>query len=121
MIQISPPLVAGQAEFDEIVGILGDVLAEAGSRWCGGAERLRKGVVNRHCAGAVARVGSSGTDQGGSDGERKSGAVVVARDVTRRYGEGDTAVDALRGVSLDVRAGRARRPSWGRPARASRR
>jgi putative ABC transport system ATP-binding protein len=31
-----------------------------------------------------------------------TGAVVVAHDVTRRYGEGDTAVDALRGVSLDV-------------------
>jgi putative ABC transport system ATP-binding protein len=29
-------------------------------------------------------------------------AVVTARDVVRRYGEGDTAVDALRGVSLDV-------------------
>jgi putative ABC transport system ATP-binding protein len=27
---------------------------------------------------------------------------VRAQDVTRRYGEGDTAVDALRGVSLDV-------------------
>jgi putative ABC transport system ATP-binding protein len=26
----------------------------------------------------------------------------VARDLTRRYGEGDTAVEALRGVSLDV-------------------
>ena len=32
VIQISPPLVAGQAEFDEIVGILGDVLTEAGKR-----------------------------------------------------------------------------------------
>ena len=32
-------------------------------------------------------------------------AVVSARDLTRRYGEGDTAVDALRGVSLDVRMG----------------
>ncbi|HUH15337.1 MAG TPA: aspartate aminotransferase family protein [Gaiellaceae bacterium] len=32
VIQISPPLVAGQAEFDEITGILGDVLAEAGRR-----------------------------------------------------------------------------------------
>ncbi|MFL5980461.1 MAG: ATP-binding cassette domain-containing protein, partial [Gaiellaceae bacterium] len=31
--------------------------------------------------------------------------VVSARDVTRRYGEGDTAVDALRGVSLDVHRG----------------
>jgi adenosylmethionine-8-amino-7-oxononanoate aminotransferase len=29
VIQISPPLVAGQAEFDEMTGILGDVLAEA--------------------------------------------------------------------------------------------
>ncbi len=32
VIQISPPLVAGQAEFDEMVGILGEVLAEAGRR-----------------------------------------------------------------------------------------
>jgi adenosylmethionine-8-amino-7-oxononanoate aminotransferase len=32
VIQISPPLVAGQAEFDEIVGVLGDVLAEAGKQ-----------------------------------------------------------------------------------------
>jgi putative ABC transport system ATP-binding protein len=31
-----------------------------------------------------------------------NGAVVAARDVARRYGEGETAVDALRGVSLDV-------------------
>jgi adenosylmethionine-8-amino-7-oxononanoate aminotransferase len=29
VVQISPPLVAGKQEFDEIVGILGDVLAEA--------------------------------------------------------------------------------------------
>ncbi len=33
-------------------------------------------------------------------------AVVVARDVARRYGEGDTAVDALRGVSLDIARGK---------------
>ena len=32
VIQISPPLVAGQSEFDEMVGILGDVLAEAWER-----------------------------------------------------------------------------------------
>jgi adenosylmethionine-8-amino-7-oxononanoate aminotransferase len=32
VVQISPPLVADQAEFDEITGILGDVLAEAGQR-----------------------------------------------------------------------------------------
>jgi adenosylmethionine-8-amino-7-oxononanoate aminotransferase len=41
VIQISPPLVAGQAEFDEVTGILGDVLAEAGSRLGGGAPRPR--------------------------------------------------------------------------------
>jgi putative ABC transport system ATP-binding protein len=29
-------------------------------------------------------------------------AVVSARDVTRRYGEGDAAVDALRGVTLEI-------------------
>jgi putative ABC transport system ATP-binding protein len=34
-----------------------------------------------------------------------TGPVVTARDLTRRYGEGDTAVDALRGVSLEVRKG----------------
>ena len=34
-----------------------------------------------------------------------NGAVVIARDVTRRYGAGETAVDALRGVSLDVDRG----------------
>ena len=33
-------------------------------------------------------------------------AVVAARDLTRRYGEGDTAVDALRGVSLEIAPGR---------------
>jgi adenosylmethionine-8-amino-7-oxononanoate aminotransferase len=32
VVQISPPLVATQAEFDEITGTLGDVLAEAGRR-----------------------------------------------------------------------------------------
>jgi putative ABC transport system ATP-binding protein len=34
-----------------------------------------------------------------------NGAVVVARDVTRRYGQGDTAVDALRGVSVAIPKG----------------
>jgi putative ABC transport system ATP-binding protein len=33
------------------------------------------------------------------------GAVVSAEGLTRRYGEGETAVDALRGVSLDVAKG----------------
>jgi putative ABC transport system ATP-binding protein len=35
----------------------------------------------------------------------KGSAVVVADDITRRYGEGDTAVDALRGVSVEVEPG----------------
>jgi putative ABC transport system ATP-binding protein len=35
-----------------------------------------------------------------------NGAVVTARDVTRVYGEGPTAVDALRGVTLDVERGK---------------
>jgi putative ABC transport system ATP-binding protein len=38
--------------------------------------------------------------------ERVPSAVVAARDVTRRYGEGDTAVDALRGVGLEVQQGK---------------
>jgi adenosylmethionine-8-amino-7-oxononanoate aminotransferase len=32
VVQISPPLIAGEQEFDELVGILGDVLAEAWER-----------------------------------------------------------------------------------------
>ena len=34
------------------------------------------------------------------------GAVVSGREITRRYGEGETAVDALRGVSLDIQKGK---------------
>jgi putative ABC transport system ATP-binding protein len=34
-----------------------------------------------------------------------TGPVLSAQDLTRRYGEGETAVDALRGVSLDVPKG----------------
>jgi putative ABC transport system ATP-binding protein len=33
-------------------------------------------------------------------------AVVSAEELTRRYGQGETAVDALRGVSLDIEEGR---------------
>jgi len=42
-----------------------------------------------------------------SESVSQNGAVVVARDVMRRYGEGDTAVDALRGVSVEIAPGRA--------------
>jgi putative ABC transport system ATP-binding protein len=34
-----------------------------------------------------------------------AGAVVEAKEITRRYGEGDTAVDALRGCSMGVQRG----------------
>ena len=34
-----------------------------------------------------------------------NGAVVVATDLSRRYGDGEAAVDALRGVSLEVQTG----------------
>jgi putative ABC transport system ATP-binding protein len=34
-----------------------------------------------------------------------AGAVVAAQDLTRRYGAGETAVDALRGVSLEIPSG----------------
>jgi putative ABC transport system ATP-binding protein len=37
--------------------------------------------------------------------EPSTSPVLSAKDLTRRYGEGDTAVDALRGVSLDVPKG----------------
>jgi putative ABC transport system ATP-binding protein len=39
------------------------------------------------------------------NGDGSATPVVVARDVTRRYGEGDTAVDALRGVSVEIASG----------------
>ena len=39
--------------------------------------------------------------------EAGNGSVVVAKDVSRRYGEGETAVDALRGVSVDLARGKA--------------
>src|SRR5438094_925250 len=38
--------------------------------------------------------------------ERAPAAVVAEHDITRRYGEGDTAVEALRGVTLDVQQGK---------------
>ncbi len=40
-----------------------------------------------------------------ADAQSQNGAVVTAHELTRRYGEGDTAVDALRGVSLEVAPG----------------
>jgi putative ABC transport system ATP-binding protein len=41
-----------------------------------------------------------------SENGSRDGAVVTAQEITRRYGEGETAVDALRGVTLDVEQGK---------------
>jgi len=41
----------------------------------------------------------------GQPAPAQQGTVVAAIDVTRRYGEGATAVDALRGISLEVESG----------------
>ena len=40
------------------------------------------------------------------DGAAPASAVVTARDLTRRYGQGDTAVHALRGASLEIEPAR---------------
>src|SRR6266699_1988604 len=42
----------------------------------------------------------------GASNAESNGTVVSAHELTRRYGEGDTAVDALKGVSLDVERGK---------------
>ena len=44
-------------------------------------------------------------EQKHAEASANGGAVVTAHEVTRRYGQGDTAVDALRGVSLEVAPG----------------
>ena len=44
-------------------------------------------------------------EQGTPAAASPDGAVVVARDLARTYGEGATAVEALRGISLDVQSG----------------
>ena len=41
-----------------------------------------------------------------SENGSRDGAVVTAHEITRRYGEGESAVDALRGVSIDVERGK---------------
>jgi putative ABC transport system ATP-binding protein len=45
-------------------------------------------------------------DQAAPTAAQNGDAVVTAHEITRRYGEGDTAVDALRGVSLEVAPGK---------------
>jgi adenosylmethionine-8-amino-7-oxononanoate aminotransferase len=57
VVQISPPLVAGPTEFDEIAGILGDVLGEA---W---GELTRAGGGGRR-RGDLTRAGAGGRSAG---------------------------------------------------------
>jgi putative ABC transport system ATP-binding protein len=45
------------------------------------------------------------TDEALAQQPRDDNVVVSAKDLTRRYGEGDTAVEALRGCSIEVRRG----------------
>ena len=47
VVQISPPLVAEQAQFDEIAGILGEVLSEAWERMARGSAPGREGEARR--------------------------------------------------------------------------
>jgi putative ABC transport system ATP-binding protein len=61
--------------------------------------------VSAQAHGASDSAAAEGT-LGQTDASRAGAAEVVrARDVTRRYGEGSTAVDALRGVSMTVNRG----------------
>src|SRR5579859_7618014 len=45
------------------------------------------------------------SEQPKGDLSARANAAVEARGLTRRYGEGETAVDALRGIDFDVRSG----------------
>src|SRR5262245_58749625 len=77
----------------------------------------RMGVIHRVDAGSSAgtmrcppRAGRLDAVTDGEEQELVSSngnePVVVAAEVARRYGEGETAVDALRGVSVDIESGR---------------
>jgi putative ABC transport system ATP-binding protein len=54
---------------------------------------------------AVTLESSSASPNGSSPASPRATIAVAARALTRRYGDGESAVDALRGVSLEVPAG----------------
>src|SRR5205085_7750349 len=62
-------------------------------------DRFRDAYYTGLCAGEI--IAAMPSHNGAAGG----GPVVPARDVTRRDGEDATAVDALRGISLEVRGG----------------
>ena len=70
------------------------------------AYRLARVPLVSSSFGGVCRAEHAWSSPRTSSGPRQrrpsNGAVVTANEVTRRYGEGDTAVDALRGVTLEV-------------------
>ena len=68
VVQISPPLVARQAEFDEIAGVLGDVLAEAWERVVGDDRRAPERPL-RARLGDSARPGEASPDAPRQAGE----------------------------------------------------
>jgi putative ABC transport system ATP-binding protein len=51
---------------------------------------------------AAQRAGATQVDDAPMETATDDGRVVMARDITRRYGSGDAAVDALRGVDVDL-------------------
>ena len=57
-------------------------------------------------AGLVVAFALAGIAKVGPDQMTENGQVVKANEVTRRYGSGETAVEALRGVTLGVDAGK---------------
>src|SRR4051812_33462466 len=74
----------------------------------------RNSVGSPPCSGGGARRSSIGASVRGASSSwttramfasMPSDAIVSATDVTRRYGEGDAAVDALRGITLDFPPG----------------
>ncbi len=73
-----------------------------GSRWlpsCPAAKLRSASLISR------ARHRLEGGNLSQEAQPQSSDAVVIVHELTRRYGEGDTAVDALRGVSLEVASG----------------
>jgi ABC-type glutathione transport system ATPase component len=75
------------------------------SRRFGDHNRTRERKEHRHVRSSAERGSPRCRSVGAAVLLDRPPTIVEARDVARRYGSGDTAVDALHGVSLDVRKG----------------
>src|SRR5262249_12346829 len=85
-----------------------DAVAIAPAAYCGGSraqESRAQEAGRRDRCDHVRPMTEQLVGNGAKPGDRATRSVVAAHEVTRRYGEDATAVDALRGVSLDVRPG----------------